>query len=74
MSGAYPMYDQGMAYPGMDPYGYASYGMMGYGGVPPYAAGVTYPTIDYSGWSGRGAGNCSLLNFVFFNLISVAYR
>lgn len=59
MPGAYSMYDQGMAYAGMDPYSYAGYGaggMMGYGGVPPYGGGVTYPTIDYSGWSGRGAG------------------
>lgn len=58
MAGGYPMYDQGMAYASMDPYGYASYGgsMMGYGGVPSYGGGVTYPTIDYSGWSGRGTG------------------
>jgi len=57
--GAYPMYDQGLAYASLDPYGYGGYGagaMMGYGGVPPYGAGVTYPTIDYTGWSARGPG------------------
>ena len=59
MPGAYPMYDQGMAYASMDPYGYAGYGagsMMGYGGVPPYGGGVTYPTIDYTSWPARGTG------------------